>query len=108
MSANLINIAYLVSAICFILGLRGLASPESARTGNIIGMTGMAIAVVVTLMLPGITAFAWIIAGVAIGGGIGTFVALKVKITELPELVAIFNSLVGLAAVFISGAALPS
>ena len=108
MSANAINIAYLVSAICFILAIRGLASPESARTGNLIGMIGMAIAIAATLMLPGITSFAWIIVGIAIGGGIGMFVAIKVKITELPELVAIFNSLVGLAAVLIAGAALQS
>ncbi|HKK30049.1 MAG TPA: NAD(P)(+) transhydrogenase (Re/Si-specific) subunit beta [Alphaproteobacteria bacterium] len=105
---NAINLAYLVSAICFILAIRGLASPEGARTGNLIGMIGMAIAIGATLLLPQITTFIMVLGGIAIGGAIGMFVALRVKITELPQLVAMFNSLVGLAAVFIAGAALHS
>ncbi len=108
MSANAINIAYLVSAICFILALRGLSSPETARTGNIIGILGMAIAIGATLLLPQIATFIMVLGGIAIGGAIGTVIALRVKITGLPQLVAIFNSLVGLAAVFIAGAALHS
>lgn len=108
MSANIINLAYLVSAICFILAIRGLASPESARTGNLIGVLGMAIAIGATLFAPQIQTFVLVLGGIALGGAIGMIVALRVKITELPQLVAIFNSLVGLAAVFISGAALHS
>jgi H+-translocating NAD(P) transhydrogenase subunit beta len=108
MTWSLPSLAYLVSAICFILAIRGLASPETARTGNVIGMIGMAIAIGATLLLPQVATFALVLGGIAIGGAIGTFVALKVKITQLPQLVAIFNSLVGLAAVLISGAALHS
>ena len=93
-SVNAINLAYLVSAICFILAIRGLASPEGARTGNLIGMIGMAIAIGATLLLPQITTFIMVLGGIAIGGAIGMFVALRVKITELPQLVAMFNSLV--------------
>jgi H+-translocating NAD(P) transhydrogenase subunit beta len=108
MSVNFINIAYLVSAICFILAIRGLASPETARTGNLIGVLGMAIAIGVTLFAPQISTFVMVLGGIAIGGAIGMFIALRVKFTELPQLVAIFNSLVGLAAVLIAGAALHS
>ncbi len=106
MSANIINIAYLVSAICFILAIRGLASPETARTGNLIGVLGMVIAIGATLFAPQIDTFVMVLGGIAIGGAIGMFIALRVKIPELPQLVAIFNSLVGLAAVCIAGAAL--
>ena len=108
MASNIINLAYLASAICFILAIRGLASPESARTGNAIGILGMTIAIGATLFAPQITTFVMVLGGIAIGGAIGMFVALRVKITELPQLVAVFNSLVGLAAVFIAGAALHS
>lgn len=107
-NANAISIAYIVSAICFVLAIRGLASPESARNGNLIGIVGMAIAIGATLLLPQITTFVMVLGGIALGGAIGMMTALRVKITDLPQLVAIFNSLVGLAAVFIAGAALHS
>ena len=106
MSGDITSYAYLAAAICFVLAVRGLASPETARTGNLIGILGMALAAGATLLLPQISTWLFVFAGVVIGGAIGAFIALKVKITDLPQLVAIFNSLVGLAAVLISGAAL--
>ena len=100
---------YLVSGILFILALRGLSSPASARQGNMFGMIGMGIAVLTTLAI----AFpddplSWllIVGGIAIGGGIGAYLARNVKMTQMPELVAGFHSLVGLAAVFVAAAAL--
>lgn len=97
--------AYLIAAISFIMALRGLSGPETARTGLIFGMAGMALAVVTTLFLPGVRAYLWIVPAIAIGGGIGTFIALKIKMTDLPQLMAAFHSLVGLAAVFVAAAA---
>ncbi|MCK5296653.1 MAG: NAD(P)(+) transhydrogenase (Re/Si-specific) subunit beta [Alphaproteobacteria bacterium] len=94
--------AYLVAGIFFIMALRGLSSPETARKGNFLGVLGMLIAGVTTLTEPVIKDYSWIIYGIAIGGIIGTVIAKKVKMTSLPQLVAIFNSLVGLAAVFIA------
>ena len=105
MSDDLKGFFYLVSAVCFILALRGLSSPESARKGNILGVTGMLIAAGVTLLDPSILSFELIISGVLIGGAIGTFIALRIQMTALPQLVACFNSLVGLAAVFVAVAA---
>ena len=98
-------IAYLVAAICFIMALRGLSSPETARMGNIYGITGMVVAVVTTLTLPGVVSFWMIIVGVLIGGSIGTVIALRIQMTALPQLVAAFHSLVGLAAVLVAAAA---
>ncbi len=98
-------LAYLVAAVCFILALRGLSSPETARAGNIYGIAGMAIAVFVTLLLPVVSSYLLIIFGVAIGGGIGTVIARRIAMTALPQLVAAFHSLVGLAAVFVAMAA---
>ncbi len=106
MSADLTGLAYLIAAICFILSLRGLASPESARRGNLIGVAGMVVAVATTLANPGVLSFATILAAVAVGGAIGTAIALRIKMTALPQLVAAFHSLVGLAAVLVSAAAL--
>ena len=106
MNGDFTSYAYLVSAICFVLAIRGLASPETARTGNLIGIVGMAIAGAATLLLPQISTWLFVFAGIVIGGAIGAFIALKVKITDLPQMVAIFNSFVGLAAVLISGATL--
>ncbi len=100
------SILYLVSAVCFILALKGLASPESARRGNTFGMIGMAIAVVTTLALPFINTYAWILLGIILGGFIGAHIARGVAMTAMPQLVAAFHSLVGLAAVFIALAAL--
>ena len=108
MEASIASFAYLVAAICFILGIRGLASPETARQGNWIAIAGMAIAIGATLLRPQIVTFELVLGGIVIGGAIGTVVALRVKITDLPQLVAIFNSMVGLAAVLIAAAALES
>jgi len=105
MDQNLASLLYLVASVCFILALRVLSHPETARGGNRLGMIGMAIAVAITLgMLPEID-FVLILAGVLIGGAIGTVIALKIKMTALPQLVAAFHSLVGLAAVFVAAAA---
>ncbi len=110
MSANLVALLYLVSGILFILALRGLSSPESSRQGNLFGMLGMAIAVVTTLMQvsapDSVLTWVLIIAGIAIGGGIGAYIARSIPMTAMPELVAAFHSLVGLAAVFVAAAAL--
>ncbi|MBY0354517.1 MAG: NAD(P)(+) transhydrogenase (Re/Si-specific) subunit beta [Rickettsiales bacterium] len=97
---------YLLSAILFILALKGLSSPESARRGNQFGMAGMAVAILTTLSLPMIEGYGLILLGIAIGGGIGAYIARHIAMTAMPQLVAAFHSLVGLAAVFIAGAAL--
>src|SRR3954465_8614316 len=102
------GLAYLVAAICFIMALRGLSSPETSRQGNNYGITGMVIAIVTTLMLPGLISglsLTLIVVGIAIGGAIGAVTARKIKMTALPQLVAAFHSLVGLAAVFVAIAA---
>ena len=106
MSEEFTGLAYLLSAICFILALRGLSSPETARRGNLTGMIGMAIAIGTTLASPHVLSYSWIIAGILLGGAVGTFIALKIRMTALPQLVAAFHSLVGLAAVFIATATL--
>lgn len=95
--------AYLISAICFIMALRGLSGPETAQKGVTFGISGMVIAIVTTLLM----AESWglIIVGIAIGGSIGAYLARKIKMTALPQLVAAFHSLVGLAAVFVAAAA---
>ena len=104
--ANYTGYAYLISAICFILALRGLSSPESSRRGNTFGIIGMVIAIFTTLSMPGVLSYSLIVAGILIGGAIGTIIALKIEMTALPQLVAAFHSLVGLAAVFVATAAL--
>ena len=106
MSGSFSGLAYLTAAVCFIMALRGLSSPESARKGNMWGVAGMVIAVVTTLMDPGVVGFGFIILGVLIGGSIGTVVARRIQMTALPQLVAAFHSLVGMAAVFVAAAAL--
>ena len=105
MTDNISAILYLISSVFFILSLRGLSSPGSARQGNIFGILGMIIAVVTTLTLPTKFAYEVIVAGIVIGGGIGTFIARKIEMTALPQLVAGFHSLVGLAACFVASAA---
>ena len=105
MSASLSGFAYLIASVLFILALRGLSSPESARTGNMFGIAGMVVAVVATLADPGVLSFGMIVLAILIGGSIGTVVALKINMTALPQLVAAFHSLVGLAAVFVAAAA---
>ncbi len=109
MDPNLATVLYLVSGILFILALRGLSSPESSRTGNIQGMIGMTIAVVTTLLVANIQdGMTWgmIIVGGLIGGGIGAVIAQRIPMTDMPQLVAAFHSLVGLAAVLVAAAAL--
>lgn len=108
MSANLSAVAYLVASVCFILALRGLSHPETSRNGNLLGMAGMAIAIVVTLMKPGMGGYAGIILAIAIGGVAGAYIARKIPMTALPQLVAAFHSLVGMAAVLVAAAALYS
>lgn len=105
MSETVTGFAYLAAAICFIMALRGLSSPDSARTGIVLGVLGMVIAILTTVFEPTIVSFDLIVIGVIVGGAIGTIVALKIKMTALPELVAAFHSLVGLAAVFVAIAA---
>lgn len=105
MSANLTAFAYLAAAVCFILALRGLSSPETARRGNFLGMAGMILAIGTTLLNPGVANYAAIALAVAIGGAIGTVIARRISMTALPQLVAAFHSLVGLAAVLVAAAA---
>src|SRR5258708_7222768 len=87
------------------MALRGLSSPDTARAGNIYGIVGMVIAIVTTLAMPGVVSYAVIALGIIIGGIIGSFIALRIQMTALPQLVAAFHSLVGLAAVCIAAAA---
>src|SRR3954471_16555063 len=108
MTENVSALLYLVAAVCFIMALRGLSSPVTSRAGNIYGIVGMAIAILTTLAMPGMGGYGKIVIGIAIGGAIGTFVALRIQMTALPQLVAAFHSLVGLAAVFVAAAALYS
>ncbi|MFD2232524.1 NAD(P)(+) transhydrogenase (Re/Si-specific) subunit beta [Phaeospirillum tilakii] len=105
MASNLTQLAYLAAAVCFIMALRGLSSPETSQNGNRWGMAGMAVAIVTTILTPD---FAWVLVplGILIGGGIGTLVARRIAMTALPQLVAAFHSLVGLAAVCVAAAAL--
>jgi NAD(P) transhydrogenase subunit beta len=104
-SESLSALFYLVAAICFIMALRGLSSPETARTGNVYGVAGMIIAVATTLATPHVVSFWLIVVGILIGGAVGTYIALRIQMTALPQLVAAFHSLVGLAAVCVAAAA---
>jgi NAD(P) transhydrogenase subunit beta len=109
MSPNFAAFLYLVAGVLFILSLRGLSSPASSRQGNFFGMAGMAIAIVTTLALhPPASVFAWVlvIVGLGIGGSAGAVIARRVPMTSMPELVAAFHSLVGMAAVLVAAAAL--
>ena len=105
MSGTLTGFAYLISSVLFILALRGLSSPETARQGNFFGIVGMVIAMVTTLADPSVVSFELIVLGIVIGGTVGTIIARKIEMTALPQLVAAFHSLVGLAAVFVAVAA---
>jgi len=104
-SANGAALAYLVSSILFIMALRGLSSPVTARTGNVYGIVGMGIAVVTTILGPGVMSYAEMLGAFAVGGAVGTVVALRIQMTAMPQLVAAFHSLVGLAAVMVASAA---
>src|SRR5262245_35758171 len=108
MNANVAALLYLTSGVLFILALRGLSSPETSRRGNLFGMIGMAIAIVTTLAYhqpASGAAWALVIIGLAIGGGIGAVIARRVPMTSMPELVAAFHSLVGMAAVLVAAGA---
>src|SRR6187549_1285520 len=108
MSPNLVALLYLVAGVLFILALRGLSSPDSSRRGNQFGMVGMAIAALTTLgSHPPADPVAWglVIGGIALGGSIGAVIARRVPMTSMPELVAAFHSLVGMAAVLVAPAA---
>ncbi|RUM97470.1 NAD(P)(+) transhydrogenase (Re/Si-specific) subunit beta [Pseudaminobacter arsenicus] len=107
MNANFASFLYLVSGILFILALRGLSHPTTSRKGNIYGMVGMGIAIATTLALatPSLGAFGLIVVGIAIGGGAGAVIARRIAMTAMPQLVAAFHSLVGLAAVMVAAAA---
>ncbi len=96
---------YLIASICFIMALRGLSSPDTARHGNYFGIAGMVIAVLTTLATPHVVSFWLIILGLVIGGAVGTYIARQIQMTALPQLVAAFHSLVGLAAVCVAAAA---
>jgi NAD(P) transhydrogenase subunit beta len=98
-------LAYLVSGVCFILALRGLSSPESSRRGNWTGMAGMTIAVTTTLVTHEIASLPEIIGAMVVGGGVGLVTARKIQMTAMPQLVAAFHSLVGMAAVLVGAAA---
>jgi NAD(P) transhydrogenase subunit beta len=98
-------LAYLIAGVCFILALRGLSNPESSRRGNLTGMLGMAIAVGTTLATHSFGTILEIIAAIVIGGGIGLVIARKIQMTAMPQLVAAFHSLVGMAAVLVGAAA---
>lgn len=108
MSANIASFLYLVSGILFILALRGLSHPTTSRQGNLFGMIGMGIAIATTLALavPNATGFGLIVLGLAIGGGVGAIIARRIAMTSMPQLVAAFHSLVGLAAVMVAAAAM--
>jgi NAD(P) transhydrogenase subunit beta len=109
MDANIVALLYLVAGVLFILALRGLSSPETSRRGNLFGMIGMAIAIITTLAShppADVGAWALVIGGMAIGGGTGAVIARRVPMTAMPELVAAFHSLVGMAAVLVAAAAL--
>jgi NAD(P) transhydrogenase subunit beta len=109
MSPNLVALLYLVAGVLFVLALRGLSHPETSRQGNLFGMLGMAIAVATTLAASppvGIGGWALVIGGFAAGGAVGAFIARRIAMTQMPELVAAFHSLVGMAAVLVAAGAL--
>ena len=105
---NITALLYLASGVLFILALRGLSHPETSRQGNFFGMTGMAIAMVTTLVWasPTFGALGLIVIGLAVGGGAGAYIARQIPMTAMPQLVAACHSLVGLAAVMVAAAAL--
>ncbi len=106
MSSGLVNIAYLVAASLFIFGLKGLTHPRTAVRGNLLGALGMLLAVVITLLDQSIVGYGIILAGIVVGGGIGAVLAVRIKMTDMPQLVALFNGFGGVASVLVAGAAL--
>ncbi|HAV73709.1 MAG TPA: NAD synthetase, partial [Limnobacter sp.] len=115
MSFNAVTLLYLVASICFIQALKGLSHPTTSRLGNTFGMVGMAIAIATTIGLifklaeiagqSAVTGLGWVLAGLVVGGGLGTVMAKRVEMTKMPELVAFMHSMIGLAAVAIAIAA---
>ena len=111
MSMNLVTLLYLIASVCFIQALKGLSHPTSSIRGNLFGMIGMAIAAVTTALLiikladGNLTGMAWVVLGLVAGGAYGAWRAKTVEMTKMPELVAFFHSMIGLAAVFIAVAA---
>jgi NAD(P) transhydrogenase subunit beta len=112
MSLNVVILLYLVASVCFIQALKGLSHPTTSRAGNVFGMVGMAIAIFTTVALvnkvaPQILAIGmgWVLLGLVVGGGVGTYIARTVEMTKMPEMVAFMHSMIGLAAVFIAIAA---
>ncbi|MBC7481974.1 MAG: NAD(P)(+) transhydrogenase (Re/Si-specific) subunit beta, partial [Rhizobacter sp.] len=111
MSMNLVTLLYLIASVCFIQALKGLSHPTSSIRGNLFGMIGMAIAAVTTALLiikladGNLTGMAWVMLGLVAGGAYGAWRAKTVEMTKMPELVAFFHSMIGLAAVFIAVAA---
>src|SRR3989339_914095 len=103
MSESLATVSYIGATILFILSLGGLSSPESSRRGNLYGMIGMTIAVLATVFGPRVTmaGIPWIIGAMVVGGSVGLYAARKVQMTQMPELVALMHSLVGLAAMLV-------
>ncbi len=108
MNANVASFLYLVSGVLFIMALRGLSHPTTSRQGNLYGMVGMGIAIATTLALakPSASGFGLIVVGLAIGGAVGAYTARSIAMTSMPQLVAAFHSLVGLAAVMVAAAAM--
>ena len=111
MSMNVVTLLYLIASVCFIQSLKGLSHPTTSIRGNLFGMVGMGIAVVTTAALIVKTSggealgMAWVLLGLVVGGGYGAYRARTVQMTQMPELVAFFHSMIGLAAVFIAVAA---
>src|ERR1035437_3229920 len=103
MSESLATVSYIGATILFILSLGGLSSPESSRRGNLYGMIGMALAVLATVFGPRISmaGIPWIISAMVVGAGVGVYASRKVQMTQMPELVALMHSLVGLAAMLV-------
>src|SRR4026207_1170578 len=103
MSPTLLTVSYLAATILFVLSLGGLSNPETSRRGNLFGMVGMAIAVLATILGPQVApeGIGWIVGAMAVGGTIGLYAARVVKMTQMPELVALMHSLVGLAAMLV-------
>jgi len=106
MSLTITNLAYLVASVLFILGLKGLAHPRTAVKGNLTGALGMLLAIVVTLLHKDIIDYKFIIAGIIVGGSLGSILAVRIQMTAMPQLVALFNGFGGGASVLVAGAAL--
>ena len=102
MSANLVNLVYLIAAILFILGIKGLTKPATAVRGNMLSALGMLIAVIVTLLDSSIVSFTYILAGVVVGGVIGAVMALRIQMTAMPQMVALLNGFGGGASLSIA------